>query len=313
MRINRYLAKSNVAARRKCDELVTSGRVKVNGEVVVQLGFDVSQGDIVEVDSKVVSPDLNYVYYMLNKPRGVISASSSTHGDTTVVDLIKGGSGQRIYPVGRLDKDSEGLIFLTNDGDFAYQLTHPKFEKVKEYDVVVSGPVDHAMATRLRKGVSDKTNEKLQAKVRIVKTAPDKSLLHITLREGKNRQIRRMVEIVGRTVISLKRVSEGGLRLESLGVGEYRQLSNAEVDSLLRSQVVSTKQAAQRGKRGASATRKPEWPNNAEGSAKKHPNPNTRSWEGRASSRLRQPSESPNPERRGQARGPAANSRSKRS
>jgi len=305
MRINRYLAKSNVAARRKCDELVTSGRVKVNGEVVTQLGFDVSEGDIVEVDSKAVSPDLDYVYYMLNKPRGVISASSSPHGDTTVVDLIKGGSGQRIYPVGRLDKDSEGLIFLTNDGDFAYQLTHPKFEKVKEYDVVVSGPVDHAMATRLRKGVSDKTHEKLQAKVRIVKTAPDKSLLHITLREGKNRQIRRMVEIVGRTVISLKRVSEGGLRLENLGVGEYRRLSNAEVDSLLRSQVVSTKQSTRKGKQVAPATQKPEWPNNGDSRARKRSGPSTRS------SKLRQPSDAPRPGNRGQPRGAAANPRAK--
>lgn len=233
MRINRYLASCGVASRRKSEELIMSGKVKVNGAVVTDLATDINEEkDKVTVSGRPVKLKTGNVYYMLNKPAGVISASSSDHGDKTVIDMVD-SRGRRLFPVGRLDKDTEGLIFITDDGDFAYRMTHPKFEKEKQYLAVLTGNVDDRDIKKLSKGVLlDGRNANAKA-VRKIENVNGDSLIDITISEGRNRQIRRMCEIIGHPVKSLKRIREGSISLGNLGVGEYRELTASEVKKCL--------------------------------------------------------------------------------
>lgn len=234
MRINKYLASCGVASRRKCEEIIQKGKVTLNGEVVRQLGtmIDVKK-DIVKVYGKQVSFDNKKVYYMLNKPSGVISASKSKYGEETVVDLI-GQKEHRLFPVGRLDKDTTGLIILTNDGDFAYKLTHPKYEKEKTYEALVKGNVDSKSLERLKKGVVVDGKKTAKAKVRLIKMIGNNSLLEISIIEGRKRQVKKMCENVGHKVLKLHRTMENGLGLGNLEEGEYRKLTANEVKKLLR-------------------------------------------------------------------------------
>lgn len=234
MRINRYLALCGVASRRKSEEIIKAGLVKVNGETVRELAFDIKETrDRVTVSGRAVTPaESGMVYYMLNKPAGVISAVSADHGETTVVDLLPNETA-RIFPVGRLDKDTEGLILLTNDGDFSYRLTHPKFEKQKTYIALLQGLVDRNDLKRLYKGVVLDGRTASAYSVRTLKTDKNGSLIEIIITEGRNRQIRRMCEVIGHPVISLKRTSEAGLNLGSLKSGESRALTPAEVQACL--------------------------------------------------------------------------------
>ncbi len=228
MRINRYIALCGVASRRKAEELITDGKVKVNGKVVTELGFDVDEkNDKLTVSGVEVKPAEDKVYYILNKPKDVISAAVSDRGEKTVVELID--DEHRLFPVGRLDKDSEGLIFLTNDGDFAYKLTHPKFEKSKKYVALLKGNVDERDLKKLSKGVELDGKKAIARKVVLKKQIKDNSLVEITLSEGRKRQIRRMCEIIGHPVINLKRTEEAGITLGELKSGEYRALTLAEV------------------------------------------------------------------------------------
>ena len=233
MRINRYLASCGVASRRKSEELIISGKVKVNGVVVTDLATDINEEkDKVTVSGRPVQLKTGNVYYMLNKPAGVISASSSDHGDKTVIDMVD-SMGRRLFPVGRLDKETEGLIFITDDGDFAYRMTHPKFEKEKQYIAVLTGNVDDRDIKKLSKGVLlDGRNANAKA-VRKIENLNGDSLIDITISEGRNRQIRRMCEIIGHPVKSLKRIREGSISLGNLGVGEYRELNASEVKRCL--------------------------------------------------------------------------------
>ncbi len=234
MRINKYLASCGVASRRKCEEIIQKGKVTLNGEVVRQLGtmIDVKK-DIVKVYGKQVSFDNKKVYYMLNKPSGVISASKSKYGEETVVDLI-GQKEHRLFPVGRLDKDTTGLIIITNDGDFAYKLTHPKYEKEKTYEALVKGNVDSKSLERLKKGVVVDGKKTAKAKVRLIKMIGNNSLLEISIIEGRKRQVKKMCENVGHKVLKLHRTMENGLGLGNLEEGEYRKLTANEVKKLLR-------------------------------------------------------------------------------
>ncbi|RGD74607.1 pseudouridine synthase [Anaerofustis stercorihominis] len=234
MRINKYLASCGVASRRKCEEIISRGKVTVNGEVVKELGTIINvEKDLVKVYGKEVSLDTKKVYYMLNKPQGVISASKSKYGEETVVDLL-GKKEHRLFPVGRLDKDTTGLIILTNDGDFAYKLTHPKYEKEKTYEALVKGKVDSKSLDKLKQGVVIDGKKTSRAKVRLVKMIGVNSLVEITLIEGRKRQVKKMCEKVGHKVIKLNRTMENGLSLGDLEVGEYRKLTKNEVSKLLK-------------------------------------------------------------------------------
>ena len=229
MRINKYIALCGAASRRKADELIEAGKISVNGVRITEPGMDIDvEHDEVTLRGKVLRPQEEKVYYMLNKPVGVISSAKADHGETTVLDLIDDRD-HRLYPVGRLDKDSEGLIFITNDGDFAYTLTHPRFNKGKRYLALLSGEVDDKDLKKLTKGVM--LDDKLAAAnfVRIDKLVKGNSRVEIVISEGRNRQIRRMCEIIGHPVISLKRTEEAGIALGELKSGTFRPLTPKEV------------------------------------------------------------------------------------
>ncbi len=228
MRLAKYLAHAGVASRRASEEIVGAGRVTVEGVKVTDPAFDVSEADLVCVDGRPLSGPETRVAYMLNKPLGVLSTASDTHGRPTVVGLV-GVEQARLYPVGRLDGQTTGLILLTNDGELANRLTHPRFEVPKTYRArLAGGPVSAPALAALREGVELDDGPTAPADVRRV--GPQE--IEITIREGRNRQVRRMCEHVGHPVLELARTSFGPLRLEGLATGEYRRLSEAELGSL---------------------------------------------------------------------------------
>jgi len=223
------MAGAGVASRRASEEIIRAGRVSVDGELVTDPARDVGEHNTVTVDgNRIAEHSAELVVYALNKPAGVVSTASDTHGRPTVVELVH--SRARLYPVGRLDADTTGLILLTNDGELAYRLTHPSFEVDKTYRAVVRGaPVSERALRQLREGVP--LEDGLTAPARVTRVKPD--TLEITIHEGRKRQVKRMCEHVGHRVIELQRVRFGPLRLGELGPGKYRRLSEREV-SLLR-------------------------------------------------------------------------------
>jgi 23S rRNA pseudouridine2605 synthase len=227
MRLGKFVATAGVASRRGSEELIRAGRVLVNGEPVLDPARDVNETDAVTVDGRPVHQPRQRVVYAVNKPPGVVSTARDTHGRPTVVSLVP--RPLRLYPVGRLDSDSSGLILLTNDGELAHRLMHPRYEVKKTYLVDVAGPpVGDAALRALRTGVRLEDGPTQPAEVRRV--TPNR--LEITLREGRNRQVRRMCDAVGHPVRALKRIAFGPLRLGRLAPGDYRQLTEAEVAAL---------------------------------------------------------------------------------
>lgn len=224
----KYLAHSGVASRRASEEIIRDGRVKIDGEVVDDPARAVEDGQAVTVDDWPVRPDDHArLVYALNKPAGVVSTAKDPQGRPTVVEMVK--SPERLYPVGRLDADTTGLILLTNDGELAHALTHPKFEVPKTYLAEVRhGPVKALALRRLREGVELEDGKTSPARVRQI--GPD--ILELTIHEGRKRQVRRMCEEVGHRVETLQRVAFGPLRLGRLGEGEVRRLTPAEVEEL---------------------------------------------------------------------------------
>jgi 23S rRNA pseudouridine2605 synthase len=226
MRLAKYLATAGVASRRASEEIVRSGRVTVDGETVTDPARDVQGG--VEVDGRPVEPGAERVVYAVNKPAGVVSTARDTHGRPTVVSLVP--SQTRLYPVGRLDRDSTGLILLTNDGELAHRLTHPSFEVPKTYRVTVArGPVTDRAVRALRAGVRLEDGPTAPARVRRLRS----DTLEITIHEGRNRQVKRMCEAVGHRVLRLERIAFGPLGLGDLRPGSHRRLAGAEVQALL--------------------------------------------------------------------------------
>ena len=228
MRLAKHLAHAGVASRRAAERLVFAGRVTVGGEVVRDPARDVTEQDEIAVDRKPVGePEGPRAVYIVNKPAGVVSTAHDTHGRRTIVDLVKGD--RRLYPVGRLDADTTGLILLTDDGELAYRLTHPSFEVPKVYRAVVRNPpVREAALRRLREGVELEDGVTAPAKVRRISS----NHLELTIHEGRKRQVKRMLEAVGHPVRSLERVQFGPLRLGALQEGEFRELRPAEVEQL---------------------------------------------------------------------------------
>lgn len=234
MRIQKFIAESGVCSRRAAEELVREGKITVNGKPA-EIGMDVDpSGDSVYYDGKRIHPRAaEKRYFIFYKPRGVITAMKAQDDRSVVADLIKGIKG-RVYPVGRLDRDSEGLLILTDDGDLAQRLTHPSHAVAKTYRVTVRGEVSLDQLTRFREGVVLDDGEKTQpAGVQVHKVAEGKTVLHVTITEGKNREIRRICEALGLEVMLLKRIAEGEIRLGHLQPGQYRPLSEKEKEALL--------------------------------------------------------------------------------
>lgn len=234
MRIQKFIAESGVCSRRAAEDLIREGRITVNGKPAT-IGMDVDlTEDSVYCDGKRIRPRAaEKRYFIFYKPRGVITAMKAQDDRSVVVDLIKGIKG-RVYPVGRLDRDSEGLLILTDDGDLAQRLTHPSYGIAKTYRVTVRGEVSSDQIDRFRAGVVLDDGEKtLPAGVQIHKQAEGKTVLHVTITEGKNREIRRICETLGLEVMLLKRIAEGEVKLGHLQPGEYRPFSEKEKESLL--------------------------------------------------------------------------------
>ncbi len=225
-RLQKVLAQRGYGSRRVCELLIGAGRVTVNGEVAI-LGRRIHvEADVVEVDGHLVSVKQGLVYYLLNKPRDVVSTAKDTHGRPTVIDMVP--PEPRVYPVGRLDSDTEGLLLLTNDGELTHRLTHPSFGIEKEYLVHVEGDPPAAALRNLRDGIELDDGMTAPAKV----AHAGGGVLGITIHEGRNRQIRRMFDAVGHPVVRLVRVRIGPLADRSLKPGAWRTLSLAEVRSL---------------------------------------------------------------------------------
>ncbi|HUA49072.1 MAG TPA: pseudouridine synthase [Solirubrobacteraceae bacterium] len=227
MRLAKYLATAGIASRRASEEVVRAGRVTVDGETVTDPARDVGSDDAIQVDGKPVAAGHERVVYALNKPAGVVSTARDPQGRPTVVTLVP--QTERLYPVGRLDIDTTGLILLTNQGDLAHLLTHPRFEVEKTYRVVVGGPaLEERALGALRDGVELEDGRTAPARVRRVSA----DTLEITIHEGRKRQVKRMCDAVGHPVKRLERIRLGPLELGDLARGRWRQLTDAEVEAL---------------------------------------------------------------------------------
>jgi 23S rRNA pseudouridine2605 synthase len=227
MRLVKYLAHAGVASRRASETIIADGRVTVDGAVITDPARDVDDSRAVKVDGRRVKTAAAHHVYLLNKPAGVLSTAMDPQGRRTVVSLVR--TGERLYPVGRLDYDTTGLILLTNDGDLAHRLTHPKFEVPRTYRARVANPPVNEPAIRaLREGVELEDGPTAPAKVRRLGS----NHLELTIHEGRKRQVKRMLEAVGHPVRSLERVQFGPLRLGALQEGEFRALKPSEVEHL---------------------------------------------------------------------------------
>lgn len=226
MRIHKYLAHAGVASRRHAEAMVAEGKVTINGHVA-QVGKVIdSETDKIAVEGKPVQIDSVLVYYLLNKPRGVVSAVTDPDGRRTVISLVPGG--HRLYPVGRLDYDSEGLMLLTNDGDLAYKMTHPKFEIDKTYHVLVKGVMGPKSVGYLETGVTIEGKKTAPAQVNIAEAQSTNTWIDITIHEGRNRQIRKMCDAVGYPVLRLIRTKLGPWELGEIPSGKFRTLNANE-------------------------------------------------------------------------------------
>lgn len=228
MRINKFLAENGIASRRHADVMVSAGRVKINGRVAV-LGEDVGEEDEILIDDKpLVRAEKKPEYYIMNKPKGIICTVSDDRGRKTVMDLLPEGAG-RVFPVGRLDYATEGLLLFTNDGELAYRLTNPKSEIPKTYLVRLEGTMTEKDLNPIRSGVVLDGVMTKKCRAHIVETNKLYTKVHITITEGKNRQVRRMFEAIGKNVEFLKRIRLGDLTVSGLDRGEVRPLTEEEV------------------------------------------------------------------------------------
>lgn len=230
-RLQKYLARAGVASRRRAEELITSGRVKINNTVVKKLGTKINpQADTVTVDNQPVKAE-EKIYLLLNKPKGYITSLDDPQGRPVVTSLLKGVK-QRVYPVGRLDFDSEGLLLVTNDGLLTHALTHPRYEIKKTYHAEVRGVPSREKLDRMAGGLELADGLTAPAEVHFLGQKQGRGLLEITIHEGRNRQIRRMCRHIGHPVIKLRRVRMGNLTVKDLPAGKYRELTPLELRKL---------------------------------------------------------------------------------
>ncbi len=231
MRINKYIAQAGYASRRVADELILAGKVRVNGAVLSAPGYDVQEGDRVEVDGRLISGREKLVYYVLNKPAGYITTTSDEQGRPTVLSLMEDVS-VRVFPVGRLDYNTSGLLIMTNDGQLAQHIAHPSGQVWKTYLALVAGTVSPDEAVRMRRGVEIDGYTTKPARVDILEARAGLTQLRIQICEGRNRQVRKMCEAVGHRVLELQRTAIGSVQLGHIKEGRYRRLSPAEVEYL---------------------------------------------------------------------------------
>ena len=235
-RLQKYLANNGIASRRKAEELIMQGKVKVNGKVVTELGTKIdTEKDVIEYNGNVVKLQEEKVYILLNKPIDYVTTVKDQFDRKTVIDLVK--VKEKVLPVGRLDMYTSGALILTNDGDFIYHVTHPKHEINKTYTVTLRGKVTDSEVEELRNGVIIDDDYKTKpAKVKILKIDDEKNIsrLEITIHEGKNRQVRKMCEAVGKKVLALHRSKIGEISVKDLKIGTYRYLTDKEVKMLMK-------------------------------------------------------------------------------
>lgn len=233
IRLQKYIADCGVASRRKAEELIQQGRVKLNGKVVTEMGIKVCETDLVEVNGKVIKPESKKIYLLLNKPSGYVTTAKDQFGRPTVLDLLKGVK-ERVFPVGRLDYETTGLLILTNDGDFTHKMTHPKHEIAKTYLATIAGVPTSEEISRFERGLEIEDYTTAPAKLKTITAKKSSCVVEVTIREGKNRQVRKMCETIGHPVLSLKRISVGKISLGNLAEGSWRELTQNEVKSLLK-------------------------------------------------------------------------------
>ena len=228
-RLQKVIANLGYTSRRKAEELILAGKVKVNGETVKELGTKVKNSDTIQVENTILDNNKNYEYYLLNKPREVISSVKDECGRKTVVELIN--TSERIYPIGRLDYDTTGIILLTNDGNLANKLMHPSSDIEKKYIAKVNGLVTGYEIKKLREGViiDGKKTHRAKVNLKSYDKKSDKSLVELIIHEGRNHQVRKMFEAINHDVLKLKREKYANLDLTGLKPGEYRKLSNKEI------------------------------------------------------------------------------------
>ena len=232
-RLQKYLASCGVASRRMSEEIIKSGRVAVNGQIVTEMGVKIKIGtDKVTVDGKDITPEEEHVYLMLNKPEGYVTTAHDPQGRPTVLDLVAEVP-QRVFPIGRLDVDTEGLLFLTNDGELAYRLTHPKFAVTKVYHALVTGKPSEDKLDRMRNGLKLEDRMTKPCTVKVIRRYNHKTMLEITISEGRNRQVRRMCQAIGNPIIELERVKIENIELSQVKRGQYRKLTLEELAPLM--------------------------------------------------------------------------------
>ena len=233
MRLQKYMAMCGVAARRKCEEIISAGRVSVNGQIITEMGTQVEEGDEVRVDGALIHMEEEKRYVLYHKPAGEVTTVSDEKSRETVMDRFRDFP-VRLYPVGRLDYDSEGLLLLTNDGELAQRLTHPSCEVDKVYLARVTGNPSNEAIDKLRRGVYMEGDQRktYPAEVRVVRDESLFSDIVVTIHEGRNRQVRRMFDAVGHKVLLLRRIRFGCVELGSLRRGEWRELTQEEIDAL---------------------------------------------------------------------------------
>ncbi|MDU2162619.1 pseudouridine synthase [Intestinibacter bartlettii] len=234
MRINKYIALCGVASRRKAEELILAGRVTVNDEVMTELSYKVDEeNDIVKVDDKLIKEDNKLVYILLNKPEGYITTVKDQFDRPSVLDLVSDIK-ERVYPIGRLDYETSGLLLLTNDGDLTYKLTHPKHEVDKTYVARVKGKLTKEEIERFKTGLKIEDYTTAPAKLKVIKydEQRDSSLLEIKIHEGKNRQVRKMCKAINHPVLRLRRSAMGKIKIGDCEIGKYRYLTEDEIKYL---------------------------------------------------------------------------------
>lgn len=232
MRLQKFLAHGGVGSRRKCEEYIVEGKVKVNGKVIKELGYKIDlKSDSIEFENKKINIDQKKIYILLNKPKGYITTVKDQFNRKVILDLIS-EIDERIYPVGRLDYDTEGLILLTNDGKLTYKLTHPKFEINKEYIALIRGIPSSKEINRFKKGLQIEDYTTSPAEFEIIKLKGSNTMVRIVIHEGRNRQIRKMCDKIGHPVISLKRIKIGKIGIGNLSLGHWRYLDKNEINYL---------------------------------------------------------------------------------